>query len=149
LNAYQRTAALNAAIDLDLFTGIAEGRHTPSRLAAYCKGSERGVRILCDYLLTNFLHHFSRPDCVSLLRGVRAALKPSGRLVTLEFVPNEDRVSPPIPAAFSLIMLAETPAGDAYTFSQLNEMFKAAGFGSSKMVPVPNSPQTAIVTRAS
>ena len=39
-------------------------------------------------------------------------------MATLEFVPNEDRVSPAMPAAFALIMLAETPAGDAYTRSE-------------------------------
>ncbi len=320
LNAYQRTAVLDAAIELDLFTGIGEGFRTPSQLAVFCKGTERGVRILCDYLtiigllakdeggyqltptsgaflnrhspaysgtvtqflnlpelvsaygrladivrkgelsmdgkgtvdaedpvwivfaksmtpmmgpaaefvgglvngagnrksrvldiaaghglfgiavarqnplaeivavdwpavldiargnatkvgiearyqtlpgdaftvdfggpydavlLTNFLHHFNQATCVSLLRKVHGSLKPGGRVVTLEFVPNEDRVSPPIPGAFSLIMLAQTPEGDAYTFSQLNDMFRAAGFGSSQLVPVPNSPEAAIVT---
>ncbi|RPI23544.1 MAG: methyltransferase domain-containing protein [Acidobacteria bacterium] len=319
-NAYQRTAALDAALDLDVFTAVAEGHRTVPQLAASCKGSERGVRILCDYLttlgfftkkngeydltptsavflnrhsphykgsiaqflnmpelmasytrladvirkgkaamegsgtvdpedpvwvvfaksmapmmgpsadfvasltngtghrkvrvldiaaghglfgiavarqnpeaeivaldwpavlevarenaaqagvhtryqtiagdafqvdfkgpydvvlLTNFLHHFSESDCVSLLRKVHASLKPGGRVVTLEFVPNDDRVSPPIPAAFSLIMLAGTPEGDAYTFQELSRMFTAAGFGPSKIVPVPESPQCAIVT---
>jgi len=43
-----------------------------------------------------------------------AALRPGGRAATLEFVPNEDRVSPPIPAAFSMVMLASTVAGDLY-----------------------------------
>ncbi|MFB3905475.1 MAG: class I SAM-dependent methyltransferase [Acidobacteriota bacterium] len=323
LTAFQRTAALSAAIDLDLFSGIAEGNRTPSQLAAFCKGTERGVRILCDYLtiiglllkdeggyqltptsaaflnrhsptysgtmarflnlpdsvsafgkladvvrrgetalegkgtvdpedpvwvvfatsmtammgpmaefigslingaglrkmrvldiaaghglfgiavarqnplaeivaldwpavleiarenarkagvgaryetlpgdafaidfrgpydailLTNFLHHFDPPTCVSLLRKIHASLKPGGRVITLEFVPNEDRISPPIPAAFSLIMLAQTPDGDAYTFNQLSEMFTDAGFGQSKLIPVPNSPETAIVTQKS
>ncbi|MGO4885967.1 MAG: hypothetical protein ACLP59_34865 [Bryobacteraceae bacterium] len=53
--------------------------------------------------------------CIALLKKVHAALKPGGRAATLEFVPNEDRVSPPMAAAFSLSMLASTPAGDAYT----------------------------------
>ncbi|MGH9666869.1 MAG: methyltransferase, partial [Bryobacteraceae bacterium] len=66
-------------------------------------------------LLTNFLHHFDAATCETLLRKVHAALKPDGRVVTLEFVPNEDRVSPPVPAAFSMIMLTATPGGDAYT----------------------------------
>jgi ubiquinone/menaquinone biosynthesis C-methylase UbiE len=49
--AYQRTAALKAAIDLDLFTVIANGQKTISALAKQLKGSERGVRILCDTLV--------------------------------------------------------------------------------------------------
>ncbi len=49
-------------------------------------------------LLTNFLHHFDIPTCESLLRKVRTALAPGGHCVTLEFVPNEDRVTPPCSA---------------------------------------------------
>jgi hypothetical protein len=70
-------------------------------------------------LLTNFLHHFDKPTCVTLLKKVRAALTPGGRAATLEFVPNEDRVSPPAPASFSMTMLTTTESGDAYTLSEL------------------------------
>ena len=52
-----------------------------------------------------------QPGCETLLRRVHAALKPGGKAITLEFVPNEDRVSPPVAAAFSLVMLANTDAG--------------------------------------
>jgi 2-polyprenyl-3-methyl-5-hydroxy-6-metoxy-1,4-benzoquinol methylase len=96
-------------------------------------------------LLTNFLHHFDPPTCVGLLRKVRAALKPGGRAVTLEFVPNEDRVSPPMPAAFSMIMLATTAAGDAYTFRELSGMYTDAGFGSVTEHPIPMSPHTVVM----
>jgi SAM-dependent methyltransferase len=50
LGAFQRTAALRAAIELDVFTAIGEGANTPSALASRCSASERGVRILSDYL---------------------------------------------------------------------------------------------------
>lgn len=88
-------------------------------------------------LLTNFLHHFDAPTCEKLLRKVHAALRPGGRAVTLEFVPNEDRVSPPPAATFSMIMLGTTPAGDAYTFSEFEEMFRHAGFSRSEIRPLP------------
>ncbi|MCI0486279.1 MAG: methyltransferase domain-containing protein, partial [Blastocatellia bacterium] len=68
-------------------------------------------------LLTNFLHHFDPETCEKLLKKVHAALADSGRVITLEFIPDEDRISPPPPAMFSLMMLSGTPAGDAYTFS--------------------------------
>jgi cyclopropane fatty-acyl-phospholipid synthase-like methyltransferase len=88
-------------------------------------------------LLTNILHHFDPPACERLLRKVHAALGEGGRAVTVEFVPNEDRVSPPEAAEFSLTMLANTPAGDAYTFSQFEKMFRNAGFRSSEQHPIP------------
>jgi len=65
-------------------------------------------------LVTNFLHHFDAPTCTSFLKKIHAALKPGGRVVILEFVPNPDRVSPPVPARFALTMLAGTLAGGAY-----------------------------------
>src|SRR5271157_2158956 len=56
LQAYQRSVALRAAIDLDLFTAIAEGNHTLSAIARRIKASEKGTRVLCDYLtMTGFL----------------------------------------------------------------------------------------------
>ena len=97
-------------------------------------------------LLTNFLHHFDVPTCETLLRKVRAALADGGRAVTLEFVPNEDRVSPPDAAAFSVMMLTSTPAGDAYTFSELERMFANAGFSRSTIHPLPPTIQQAVIS---
>jgi ubiquinone/menaquinone biosynthesis C-methylase UbiE len=97
-------------------------------------------------LLTNFLHHFDPPTCEQLLRKVRAALNEGGVALTLEFVPNEDRVTPPVSAAFSLMMLAGTPAGDAYTYPELERMFANAGFSSSEAHQLPASPQQVIVS---
>lgn len=99
-------------------------------------------------LLTNFLHHFDKATCVGLLKKVRSSLKPGGRAATLEFVPNEDRVSPPMPAAFSLTMLASTQCGDAYTFSELRAMFDEAGFTAIKAHPIPMSPHTIVMGSA-
>lgn len=98
-------------------------------------------------LLTNFLHHFDAPACEKLLRKVHAALSPGGRAVTFEFVPNEDRVSPPIPAKFSMIMLACTPSGDAYTFAEYKRMFRNAGFSSSTLHPLPPAPQQVVISQ--
>ncbi len=97
-------------------------------------------------LLTNFLHHFDIPTCEKLLRKVHAALKPGGRAATIEFVPNDDRVTPPTPAAFSLMMLAGTPGGDAYTFKELEAMFRATGFARSEMQRLPPTFSTLVIS---
>ena len=61
INAYQRTAALLGAIDLDLFTAVGEGNATPVEIAARCKTDERATRILCDFLtITGFLTNARR-----------------------------------------------------------------------------------------
>lgn len=97
-------------------------------------------------LLTNFLHHFDVPTCETLLRKVHASLAEGGKAVTLEFVPNDDRVTPPGPASFSLVMLASTAAGDAYTFAELESMFGNAGFSRSEASPVPAGIETVVVS---
>ena len=96
-------------------------------------------------LLPNFLHHFDHATNVKLLKRVRAALKPGGRVATVEFVPNDDRISPPTAAAFSMMMLGSTAGGDAYTFKELDAMFRDAGFGESTVQEL--GPQTLVLTK--
>lgn len=97
-------------------------------------------------LLTNFLHHFDVPTCETLLRKVHAALADGGRAVTLEFVPNEDRVTPPDAAGFSMMMLTTTPSGDAYTFSELERMAANAGFSRSTLHPLPPTIEQVVIS---
>jgi 2-polyprenyl-3-methyl-5-hydroxy-6-metoxy-1,4-benzoquinol methylase len=86
-------------------------------------------------LIPNFLHHFDIPTCTTFMRKVHAALEPGGRAAIVEFVPNPDRVTPPIAAAFSMMMLATTPSGDAYTFAELEQVSKDAGFARVELAP--------------
>jgi ubiquinone/menaquinone biosynthesis C-methylase UbiE len=97
-------------------------------------------------LLTNFMHHFDPSTNETLLRKVRAALADGGRAVTLEFVPNEDRVTPPEVAQFSLVMLVGTPSGDAYTFPELERMFANAGFSRSTFHQLPPTFQQVVIS---
>jgi ubiquinone/menaquinone biosynthesis C-methylase UbiE len=97
-------------------------------------------------LVTNFLHHFDMATNERFMRKVYAALKPGGRAATLEFVPNEDRVSPPQPAGFALIMLTNTPAGDAFTYSELDQMLRNAGFSKNELHALPPTPQSVVVS---
>jgi len=65
-------------------------------------------------------------------------------VATVEFVPNDDRISPPMAASFSLMMLGSTEGGDAYTFKELDAMFRDAGFGESTAQEL--GPETLILT---
>jgi SAM-dependent methyltransferase len=97
-------------------------------------------------LVTNFLHHFDASTNTNMLKKVHAALKPGGRVAVLEFVPNADRVSPPMPAGFSLTMLAETMGGDAFTFDELRGQLQDAGFHDVEAHGLP-TPQTLLIAR--
>jgi ubiquinone/menaquinone biosynthesis C-methylase UbiE len=122
--------------------GVAERHHT-------IEGSAFDVEFGTGYdlvLITNFLHHFDPPTNETLLRKVHAALADGGRAVTLEFVPNPDRVTPPDSAGFSMMMLVGTPSGDAYTFAELERMFANAGFSRSTIHPLPPTIQQVVIS---
>jgi hypothetical protein len=91
------------------------------------------------------MHLWDRPTNVRFLKKVHAALAPKGRVVIVEFVPNEDRVSPPVPALFALNMLANTSAGDVYTVSEHRVMLREAGFLDCQIQQLPPTPHTAII----
>jgi len=98
-------------------------------------------------LLMNFLHHFDPPACEGLLRRVHAALVPGGRAAALEFIPNEDRLAPELAVMFALNMLVHTPGGDAYTYAELERMFRNAGFDACEVHPLPPGPQSVVIAR--
>ncbi len=97
-------------------------------------------------LLPNFLHHFDPPTIEKLLRKIHAALGEGGRVVTVEFVPNETRTEPPQSVTFALVMLASTANGDAYTFAEYEKMFANTGFSRSEIVQLPVSFEQVIVS---
>ena len=112
-------------------------------------GSAFDANFGTDYdavLVPNFLHHFNAADCVRFLQRCHAALRPDGRVAIVEFVPNPDRVTPPQAAGFSLVMLAMTPEGDAYTFDEYTVMLAEAGFEKPTAHSLPASVNQALIS---
>jgi SAM-dependent methyltransferase len=136
-------SVLEVATENAQAAGVAE-RHRLIEGSAFETDFGEGYDLV---LLTNFLHHFDAATCGTLLRKVHAALAPGGRAVTLEYVPDEGRVSPRKSAMFALTMLASTPSGDAYTFSELAEMFRQAGFSRSELHDLPPTVQRVVVSQ--
>lgn len=142
IHAVDWKAVLEVAKENAQNAGVADRYHT-------IEGSAFDVEFGAGYdlvLVTNFLHHFDQPTNETLLRKVHAALADGGRVATLEFVPNDDRVTPPDSAGFSLVMLAGTPSGDAYTFAELERMFANAGFSRSTIHPLPPTIQQVVIS---
>lgn len=99
-------------------------------------------------LLANILHHFDHAACVALLRRVRDSLAPGGRAAIIEFIPDESRVTPPIPASFAFMMVATTQHGDAFTEVEYAAMARNAGLRAGAAVPLPLSQERLIELRA-
>lgn len=96
-------------------------------------------------LVPNFLHHFSAKTCVTFLRRAREALAPGGAVAIVEYIPNEDRVSPPVAAWFALTMLTNTPEGDAYTAGEFGAMCREAGLAPVRCEPLPGSAESLLI----
>jgi len=79
-------------------------------------------------LAANLAHHLDEASNVRLFQKARAALKPAGRMVLIEWIPNPDRVSPSHDAAFALTVLATSARGAIYTLKEYSQMLRAAGF---------------------
>ena len=142
IHAVDWKAVLEVAKENAQKAGVADRYHT-------IEGSAFDVEFGSGYdlvLITNFLHHFDPPTNETLLRKIHAALADGGRAMTLEFVPNDDRVTPPESAGFSLVMLAGTPNGDAYTFAELEKMFANAGFSRSTIHALPPTFQQVVIS---
>jgi len=99
-------------------------------------------------LLPNILHHFDPPACERLLAKTRAALAPGGRAAIVEFIPDDHRDGPPDAVRFSLVMLAGTPGGDAYTFGEYQRMLGNTGFGRVTLHDLVPSPARIVIAEA-
>ena len=78
-------------------------------------------------LVPNLLHGFDRATNERILKKIHKALAPNGRAVVVAPAPNDDRISPRMPALFALMMLGNTD-GDAYTVAENQAMLSSAGF---------------------
>jgi hypothetical protein len=68
--------------------------------------------------------------------------------VIVEFIPDDDRSGPPDAIRFSLVMLATTPAGDAYTFAEYKGMLERAGFHGATLYELPPTPARIVIAEA-
>ncbi len=142
------------ALDWEAVLAIAEENATAAGLAdrfskivgnTFTVDLGRGYEVV---LAPNLLHHFSIAECTRFLHRVHAALRPGGRIVIVEFVPNEDRVTTPPAASFGIVMLGTTPEGDACTFAEYRRMLTEAGFRDATLRPLPPTPECAVIATA-
>ncbi|MGH9415745.1 MAG: methyltransferase [Terriglobales bacterium] len=126
------------------------GRRYKTMAGSIIPGSEGEVALEGGYdlgLVTGFLHMFGPKTIEALMAKVKRALAPGGAVIVEDFVPNPDRVSPPMAAAFSLTMLFGTAEGDAYTEAEFRQMFAAAGFSHFERHKLGELPMSAMLLR--
>jgi SAM-dependent methyltransferase len=82
----------------------------------------------CDVVwLSHILHAEDPAACRRILAKAAAALTPGGLILVHDFFLSDDRAHPLFPALFSLNMLLATPAGQAYSESEVRRMLVEIG----------------------
>ena len=95
-------------------------------------------------VVANFAHHLDRKSNLDLFRKCLAALAPTGKLMVIDFVVDDDRTSPAPDAAFALTLLATTTHGDVYTYREFARMLHEAGFRDVRQPDLGNLPRWVI-----
>jgi SAM-dependent methyltransferase len=92
-------------------------------------------------LLSAIVHMNGHDGNARLVRKCAEALNPSGMLIILDHVMNDDRTEPLAGALFALNMLVGTPSGDTYTAAEMREWIEAAGLAwvESRETPFGNA----------
>jgi 3-hydroxy-5-methyl-1-naphthoate 3-O-methyltransferase len=95
----------------------------------------------------HILHSEGRDRSRQLLRRTFGALAPGGAVVISEFMPNDDRTGPPTPLIFAVNMLLHTTAGDTFTFAEIADWLREAGFVKPRLLEAPAPSPLVLATR--
>jgi len=83
----------------------------------------------CDLaFLSAIIHQNSPEENLGLFEKIHKVLEPGGALLIRDHIMDESRTDPPAGALFAINMLTGTRGGDVYTFREVEDGLKEAGF---------------------
>jgi predicted O-methyltransferase YrrM len=89
----------------------------------------------CDLaLLSAIIHQNSPAQNLDLYQKIHEAIEPGGTLMIRDHIMDEVRTSPPAGTVFALNMLVATDGGDTYTFREIEQSLKTAGFNDIRQI---------------
>lgn len=97
--------------------------------------------------LGQILHSEGVERSRQLLRKTFAALASGGTIAIAEFIPNDERTGPSMPLLFAVNMLVNTDAGDTFTFSEISEWLREAGFVNPRQLDVKSVSPMILATK--
>ncbi len=98
-------------------------------------------------LVGNLLHDFNEVDNRRLLRRVREALTPGGKVFIVEFFLDASLTKPAEASVFSLLMYKFTPGGRSYGWHEVEGWLNDLGFGRFRRRVIRGSIGTLEATR--
>jgi hypothetical protein len=87
--------------------------------------------------LGHILHSEGVAASQALLRKTFAAMAAGGTIAIAEMLCDEGRSGPPHALIFAVNMLVNTDAGDTFTFGEISDWLREAGFINPRLLPVP------------
>jgi hypothetical protein len=101
-----------------------------------------------DIVFVSAICHMNGPDeNRAMLRRVREALAPGGRVVIQDFILNEDKTAPTGAALFALNMLVGTREGSAYGDVEYGAWLTETGFVDVRRVELPGPTDLMVAAR--
>lgn len=85
-------------------------------------------------LLSAIIHQNSRSQNCNLFAKVYRSLNPGGKLIIRDHIMNDSHTQPAAGALFAINMLVGTQGGGTYSFSEIEEDLKQAGFAQIRLV---------------
>jgi precorrin-6B methylase 2 len=87
--------------------------------------------------LGHILHSEGPARSKQLLKKVHEALALGGTIAIAEMVANAERTGPPHALVFAVNMLVNTEEGDTYSFEEMSDWLREAGFGNPRQLDAP------------
>lgn len=98
-------------------------------------------------LISQILHSYSPETCKEIISKAYNTLSDGGMLIINEFLLDDDKTGPEYSVLFSLNMLLESRGkGSSYTFSEISDWLREAGFKNISKVPLAG-PHIAITAK--
>ena len=110
--------------------------------AAFIEGDMFDVDLGGPYdliIVSNVFHLFGDQRCRQLLRKLKSALAPDGRLAIHEFAPDATHPDP-VSRLFSLVMLVRTHGGETHTLADYQRILTETGFTAPEVHPLEGQP---------
>jgi ubiquinone/menaquinone biosynthesis C-methylase UbiE len=97
--------------------------------------------------LGHILHSEGRERSRALVKKTFEALSSGGTIAIAEFLVNEDRTGPVNALFFAVNMLVNTDCGDTYSFEEISDWLKEAGFTNARTLDAPGPSPLILATK--
>lgn len=97
--------------------------------------------------LGHICHSEGAENSRKLFERIHRALKPGGRLVIADMVPDEERREATFALLFAVNMLVNTEDGDTFTFGEYRQWLEASGFSEVRALDVPAPSPVIVATK--